>query len=243
MNRWKYRLLAIALVQVLFGSIAYAQSSSSSNFRVDEYFIGPGGENDINSTNYNARATLGDAGVGNSASGNYQLYGGFTTTNEPHLELTVTAAIVDFGELDSTITGSGNATFSVRSYLNSGYSITTSGAGLENGNGDLIAPLASAAVSTVGTEQFGINLVSNSLPSAFGTNPVQVPGVDFSFGAAAVGYNSSNTYKYVDGDVIATSDQSSGQTDYTISYIVNVGPNTPSGLYTMKHFVVATPTF
>ena len=226
----------------VFATIAVAQSSSS-NFLIEEYFIGPGGENDLNSANYNARATLGDAGVGNSASTNYQAYSGFTTTNDPHLELTVDAALIDFGVLDTNSTATGTGEFSVRSYLNSGYAVTTSGVAPTNATGDSLDPIASATASTPGVEQFGINLVSNTNPESFGAIAAQVPSASFSFGTAAGGYNTPNLFQYNEGDTIAESLTSSGQTDYTISYVLNISPNTPSGLYTMKHFVVATPTF
>jgi hypothetical protein len=81
------------------------------------------------------------------------------------------------------------------------------------------------------------------LPSDLGANPVQVPDSTFSFGTVASGYDTPCQFKYVNGDTIAQSAKSSGETDYTISYIVNINNVTPGGTYTMNHVLVATSTF
>jgi hypothetical protein len=103
--------------------------------------------------------------------------------------------------------------------------------------------LTSPTASVAGSEQFGINLVHNTSPASFGANPVQVPSSAFSFGAAAPGYNTPNQYKYVPGDTIAYSNSSSGETDYTISYIYNISVITPGGTYGFNDVLVATATF
>ncbi len=234
--------MAIVIVCTIFTGVS-AQSPESSSYRVDEYFIGPGGENDTSSANYDARASLGDTGIGNSKSASYQLYGGFTTTNDPHLELTVTASFIDFGELDASTTEVATADFSVRSYLSSGYSVTTSSPGPVNEDGYLLSPIATSTTSASGVEQFGMNLVANTSPTTFGLNPVQIPSTDYSYGSAATGYSTANNFQYNDGDTVAESSQSTGQTDYTISYIMNISPNTPAGVYNMTHLIIATPTF
>jgi len=50
-------------------------------------------------------------------------------------------------------------------------------------------------------------------------------------------------YKYLNGDVVAFSTQSSSYTNYTISYIFNVSNVTPGGSYLFHHVLVATSTF
>jgi hypothetical protein len=72
---------------------------------------------------------------------------------------------------------------------------------------------------------------------------VEVPSSTYSFGAAATGYNTPCQFKYVNGDTVAQSTKSSGETDYTISYIFNISATTPGGVYTMQHVLVATSTF
>jgi hypothetical protein len=103
--------------------------------------------------------------------------------------------------------------------------------------------MATTAASSAGTEQFGINLRANTSPATFGAEPVQVPDGTFSFGTVASGYSTVNQYRYVKGETIASSGRSSGETDYTISYIMNISSVTPGGTYTMDHNLVATATF
>jgi hypothetical protein len=57
------------------------------------------------------------------------------------------------------------------------------------------------------------------------------------------GYNTCGLFKYVKGDTIASSSKSSGETDYTISYIFNISPTTPGGTYSMNHVLVAVGGF
>jgi hypothetical protein len=94
--------------------------------------------------------------------------------------------------------------------------------------------------SMVGAEQFGINLVANTQPESFGANPDQG---QFGAGSASPNYGTSNQYRYVNGETIATSPKSSGITTYTVSYIINVGSLTPGGQYTSNQAIVCTPTF
>lgn len=217
--------------------------SNSTNYSIDESFIGPGGIIDASSASYSARASLGDLGIGNAVGTLYQLFAGYTTTAEEVLELNVTGATIDFGVLDSASAATGTGTFTVRSYLAQGYSVTTSGGPPTNGAGDTITAMSSAAASSPGTEQFGFNLVANTAPTTFGANPVQIPDSTFSFGAAATGYDTANQYKYTEGEEVASSASSSGVTQYTMSYIMNIDPLTEAGQYDMVHSIIATPTF
>ena len=236
-------LIAIVSSLLLFWQPLWAQSSST-NYSIEESTIGPGGLIDANSSNYNLRGSLGDTGVGNSASTNYQLYGGYTTTAEEYLEFAITAANIDLGVITDSTTGTGSGTFYVRSYLSSGYVVSTISQPPTNGAGDTITPLASQTASSAGTEQFGINLKANTSPASFGADPVQVPDSSFSFGYVSTGYDTANVYKYGVGDIVAQADSSSGQTTYTISYIMNINLlTTPAGVYTMHHSLVATATF
>src|SRR5262249_12496110 len=110
-----------------------------------------------------------------------------------------------------------------------------------------LTALSSPTATAAGTEQFGMNLVANTTgcgaPATFGANPVQVPDSTFSFGAAASGYNTCGLFKYAQGDTIASSTQSSGETDYTASYIYNISNLTPDGLYSYNGIFVATATY
>jgi hypothetical protein len=97
--------------------------------------------------------------------------------------------------------------------------------------------------SSVGTEQFGINLRANTSPTTFGADPSQSPDSSFSYGYAAPGYDTPNQYKFAKNDVIAKSDKSSGQTDFTISYIYNISALSTAGQYVFNQDLVVVATF
>lgn len=219
-----------------------AALNCSTSYCSEEQFFGTGGELDASSSSYRSKQALGETGVGNSSSSNYQANAGFNTTDTPYLEFVVNNANLNLGVLSTATTATGTATFYVRSYLASGYVVLTQSQPPINGT-YVMSGMSSAAASAVGTEQFGINLVANTSPSSFGADAVQVPDNTFSFGAAATGYNTPNLYKYVQGDVIAQSTKSSGQTTYTISYILNISTTTAGGTYTMNHDLVAVGTY
>jgi hypothetical protein len=243
MSRRKQTLQALVYffaAMLLFPSVAFAQYCSTT-YCTTETFFGTGGDN-ASSTNYQAKQTAGELGVGNTSSTNYQANAGFNTTNDPYLEFTVNASNIDFGVLSTSTPAVGTATFSVRNYLSNGYAVRTVSDPPTNG-AYILAGMSSAAASSPGTEQFGINLVANTSPSSFGANPVQVPDGTFSFGAASAGYNTANLFKYVKGDTVAQSSVSSGQTNYTVSYLINIGSKTAGGTYTMNHTLVATGTY
>lgn len=244
MKRWFIEsCLVLVIVAFSTAGLLAQDSHESTNFEVREFFFGSGGEVDAQSANYRARGSLGDLGIGNVSSASYQAYGGFTTTDEEHLEFNIPSTSIDFGTLDSGTPATGSATFTVRNYLSHGYVVQTVSGPPTNGNGDTIAPMTSATTSSPGTEQFGMNLVANTSPTSYGANPVQVPDNTFSYGYASSGYDTANNYKYQVDDIIAQSDQASGETEYTISYLLNISINTEAGVYNTNHMLVATPTF
>jgi hypothetical protein len=227
---------------VLLTSLVFAQEAASPNYKVDELFIGSGGSNDAASASYQGRASIGDLNIGNSSSTNFQAYASFTTTGEPVLEVVSSGASLDLGTLSASSTATGTATFSVRTYLASGYVVITRGAAPTNENGATIAPMSGGGASTIGSEQFGMNLKDNTTPN-IGAEAVQVPDSSFSYGYAETGYGTVDNFKYNDGDTIARSDSSSGETDYTISYIVNISPITEAGLYVFAQDLIVVSTF
>lgn len=230
-------LLVFALVPVV-----NAAQSNSTNYSVNEVFFGTGGQLNACSTNYCSKQAAGETGVGNTSSTNYQAQAGFNTERQPSLEFIVNATTINLGVLTAGTTKTATSTFSVKSYLSSGYVVQTASPGPTN-SGYQLSQLASPTASNSSVEQFGINLVANTSPTTFGANPAQNPSAAFGFGTAASGYNTPNQYKYVNGDTVAQSLKSSGETDYTISYIFNTTALTPGGTYTMQHVLVATATF
>jgi hypothetical protein len=239
--------MAIAIIFGMAFVASAAPTYVSPSYGVDEIQFGAGGTNDINSPGYNARASLGDLAIGNSVSSAYQAYAGFTTTDEPFIEVDVPAVTLEIGSGTPKVLGintpsAASATFEVRAWLADGYVVVNGSDGPKYGNRSFTT-LATPTAPNSAQEQFGINLVSNTNPSNTGSNPVQLPDASFSFGTANTGYDTTNLYKYVKGDTIAGSLKSSSITQYTVTYMFNAVANTPAGQYVMLHDIVAVGTF
>jgi hypothetical protein len=235
-------IFAIFLVVLSFAHV-FAQYTSP-NYESNETNFGIGGDLDSSSTNYKAQSSVGGLGVNNVTGSAYQAYSGFLTPNEPFLEMTINTSSADLGVLDSTAAKTANATFTVRAYTDSGYTVVTASQPPKTSTGITLTPMASLGSSTVGTEQFGMNLVANTSPVTFGANPSKQPDPTFANGQAASGYDTTNQYKYNQGDTIAqTSTSGWGQTVYTISYIGNITGITKAGQYSMVHDLVVVPTY
>ena len=245
--RVKQKLVSVLALGLLigFGLVGVATAApqaASSRYQVNEVFFGSGGALHNCSTNYCSKQALGETAVGNTASTSYQAQTGFNSDRYPFLEFVVSNTNLDIGTLTSTAAKTATATFSVKSYLSSGYIVKQTSPGPTNGT-FVLTGLTTPTASSVGSEQFGINLVANTSPATFGSGPVQNPGSTYSHGQVAAGYNTANLFKYVKDDTIAYSDVSSGETDYTISYMFNVSNLTAGGTYTLRHVLVATATF
>lgn len=235
-------LLTALLVLSLVPTVHAAQSSSP-NYQVNEVFFGNGGELNACSSNFCAKESLGETAVGKSSSPNYQSFAGFNSDRNPSLTFIVPSQLVNFGVQTPGSTSTATATFSVKSYLTSGYVVQTVGAGLKNA-GYTLHNMSTTGASDNTSEQFGINLVANTSPSITGSaDPGQSPDATFGFGIAAPGYDTANQFTYNDGDIIAKSLKSSGTTNYTISYILNTTHLTPGGTYTFNQVLVATATY
>jgi hypothetical protein len=122
--------------------------------------------------------------------------------------------------------------------------------------GHSITPMTTTSygdASSAGSEQFGVNLVANTSPVAVGANPSQYPDSTFSFGVAGDGttgtygttrpYTVDGRYRFSPGETIASGPKSSGRTDYTMSFLVNISTLTPGGRYTGNVTLVATGTY
>ncbi len=250
MSKWRnqrvFAALCIALCLLLVSQTpaVWAFQSQSSNYAVNEAFFGTGGVLDASSENYRSRQSAGELTVGEGGSENYKFHAGFNTTDVPLLEFAVNGGSFDMGVIDATTTGVATATFRIRNYLSSGYIVIIGGhaPAVGYGTGNELDAMTSAAQSQQGTEQFGVNLVANTLP-AIGADTVQVPDNTFSYGYPAAGYDQPNYFKFVPNDPIALSNSSSGQTDYTLSMITNASRISPSGSYTARLQLQVVPTF
>lgn len=233
-------LYAVVILSVT--AIASAAQSSSSHYQVNEVTFGSGGELHACSATYCAKQSAGELGVGATSSASYLARAGFNTDRVPSLTFVVDVANYNLGVMTAGTTVTAEATFSVKSYLTDGY-VVINGSDPPKNSSYTMNALTTPTASNSSAEQFGINLVANTSPTTFGANPTQVPSGTFGFGAAATGYDTPDVYKYVKGDIVARSLKSTGQTDYTVSYIFNTTAATPGGTYTMNHVLVATSTF
>lgn len=219
--------------------VTYAETIQSNNYQMNETSIGTSGPLNATSANYGVTDATGDLGVGNSASSNYQINAGSKTTGDPALSFSVSGSVADFGSLTSTAARTASTTFSVINYTTYGYVVQIFGPAPTN-SGHVITALATPSTSNPGTEQFGINLVANTSPTSFGANP---DNGQFGFGSVTSNYSSANQFYYQDGDIIAQAAKDSGLTNYTISYLVNVGSLTPGGTYSTNQTLVVTGTY
>lgn len=236
-------MLSLSILTALsYTPTVWATQANSTNYGVSEVQFGSGGILRACSTAYCAKQSAGELTVGNTKSTNYQAQAGQNTDRNPFLDVIVPGGTIAMGDLTPTTTGFGSTTFSVRTYLASGYNVYIDGTSLRNSSGHVLTAMATATASQQGIEQFGINLRQNTTP-AVGSDVVQVPSSTFSFGAPATGYDTVNNFKYVAGSVIASSASSSGETDYTMSAIANVATTTNGGTYGGRLSVNVVPTF
>lgn len=230
-------LSVFALVVLFIDSNVSALQSS--NYRLDETAIGNNTLLNSTSTNFRVDSAVGDLSVGNSASNNFQVEAGTQTSNDPVLAFAVLDSDATFGDFSATAPTTTTTTFSVRNYTSYGYVVQITGTPPTNGS-YVIEPLTTGGTSTPGVEQFGINLVANTLPVSVGSNP---NNGNFGFGEAALNYDVPNQYRYDNGDIIARAPKSSGETIYTISYLVNVAALTPGGRYESNQTIIVTGTY
>ena len=230
---------AIGVVLFVAVPLVQAETLQSGNYKLEESSIGTSGPLNGASNSYSVTDATGDIGVGNSQSSNYQINAGSKTTGAPALSFSVDSSGSDFGILTSTAARTATATFSVVNYTTYGYVVQIFGAPPTNKTHS-IAPMSTLGSSLPGTDQFGINLVANTSPSSFGSNP---DNGQFGFGSVTSNYSNANQFYYQDGDIIAQATKDSGLTHYKISYLVNVASLTPGGTYSTPQTLVVTGTY
>lgn len=237
-------------------------ATCSLNYRINEDFIGGTGDQSSVSTGGNYKSspftddggsTLGDNAVGNSSSTSYQVNSGFNTTAQPGLTFVINTGAVNLGVLTASAKATGTATFSAKNYTSYGYAVTAVGTAPTN-SGHSLTSLPSDTASSVGNEQFGLNVVSN--PSAgVGADPVQNPAGPPTFGYGEAGDGASGVYginrpytipdqwRYVPGETVASAPRSSGETDYTMTFMANISSTTPGGTYAGNLTLICTGTY
>ncbi|HET6863643.1 MAG TPA: hypothetical protein VFH37_00350 [Candidatus Saccharimonadales bacterium] len=142
-------------------------------------------------------------------------------------------SVVDLGNIKSNSTSAGQSQLLVATNAGSGYSIYMQGTSLTSGN-DVINSLSLPTAPVSGTNQFGLNLRANLLP-AVGQDPAG-PGT----GVPTFDYNQPDKYKFVSGDIIASSPLAEDFRRFTVSYVADATSSQPAGVYvsTVTYIVV-----
>lgn len=143
----------------------------------------------------------------------------------------------DMGRLSPKSTLTAQSQMAVGTNATGGFAITVTGDSLTAGT-SVINPSATPTASQPGTNQFGINLVENTSP-AVGEDPQGT----WLNALPTSGYGTPNKYKFVSGDVIASSPNVSLMKKFTVSYIVNSAPSLRAGVYSTTITYIASGRF
>lgn len=163
-----------------------------------------------------------------------------TATVDPSITFSISANSIQFGSLNASddryaTTSGGSSSVTVAHTLaagtnaTSGYVMYMLGATLTSGANTITAP-AGPSATTIGSEQFGLNL---SASGGSGT-------VDTQYGTTSqYGFGSTSSVQ----DNIASATGASATTTYSATYVGNIGASTEAGNYTTTLTYTATATF
>jgi hypothetical protein len=236
--------LSILIILTIFSIIPIGlvlAAMSSDNYKIDADSINIGGSQS-NSANYRMEDTLGEMGTSESASASYIMKAGYQAMTggaaDPTLSFSITDNTISLGTLSVSLASTDIAVFTVSTNASNGYSVTIIGNTLTHANQtDNIDAIAPSAVSySIGSEQFGINLMDNSSPDVGAS-------ADGGSGQASSGYNTENLFKFVSGNTIASSSGSSEMTTFTISGLGSISSETAAGDYSTDLCLIATGSF
>jgi hypothetical protein len=150
---------------------------------------------------------------------------------------TISGSLVDLGDGSTTVTATGTSVMAASTNASSGYTITVNGTTLTSG-ANTITAMASGGGSSVGTSQFGINLAGGN------TTPVVGAAVSGSgTGAATANYGTNDSFRFVDGETVASVGGPTNANTFTVGYIANIDGVTPPGSYTTNLTYIATANF
>ncbi|MCX6745219.1 MAG: hypothetical protein NTX82_06895 [Candidatus Parcubacteria bacterium] len=216
------KLLVLAVVITLAHQSIAGMSSDNYQIWIDTFDAGGGL---TNSTGFKVDSNLSEFTAGRSESANFGQRTAFSgIEGEPTVGFSVQSVNLDFGELSPKITRYATHIFSAYTNAKEGYTIKVYGQSLHSAD-YTIEPIGTTAASiSIGAEQFGLNLVRNTLP-ALGANP------SGGIGLAAPNYNQVNKFAFHEGDTIAYAESYSYQTNFTVTAIVNIADDTPAGAY------------
>jgi len=142
----------------------------------------------------------------------------------------------DFGDFDTTQTNTAQTQMQIATNAQNGYTITMGGNTMTSSN-HIIDALSVPTASSVGTSQFGVNLRANTSP-AIGQDEQGI-----GIGTISPDYDTPDLFKYGKDDVLASAVTGSNYNKYTVSYVVNVPPDLPAGVYNTTVTYIATASF
>ncbi len=150
---------------------------------------------------------------------------------------TATGSLVSLGNGSVSSTATGTSIIAASTNGNTGYSVTVNGGTLTSG-ANTITPLTTGGTSSIGSKQFGINL------AAANTTPVVGAAVTGAgTAAAATNYGINNTFRFANGETIASASGPTNANTFTIGYIANIDALTPAGAYNTSLNYIATANF
>lgn len=219
-----FKIFLLFLWLALAGQVWAAMSSDNYKVWLDTLSAG-GGQVESTNGNFSIETDISGQTNTSSQSNNFRQNVGFVSIGgEPTVGFNVQTVLLNFGELSTKSTAYASHTFAAYTNAKEGYTVRVFGQPLNNGEYTLTPIGELSADSVPGTEQFGLNLVANTVPD-IGANP------QGGIGSAYTGYNVANKYAYSDGAIIAYATSYSFQTNFTVSVIVNIADDSPAGNY------------
>jgi hypothetical protein len=215
--------------------------SSSPNYVIWADVLSSGGTDDGTSVNYGLQDSMGEDLIwsATNTSASYGIKAGFRELYpDQFLTLSLGSAAIDLGTITDATTGSASHTVTMDTNAINGFVLTVSGLTLTSGANTIDAIGAVAAVSTPGTEQFGLNFVDNATPD-IGANPTGTAPL----GSANGQYALADSFAFLSGDTVASSTTDISSTIFTASYIANVSAATPVGDYQTTLTYAATANY
>ena len=214
---------------------------TSDNYIIYADVFSSGGTEDSSSSNYSLQDTIGEALIlsATSTAANYGIKAGFREMySDQYLSFSIPDAEIELGTMSDSVAATDSDTMIIDTNANNGFTIAISGLTLTSGANTIDAIGATAAASSPGTEQFGINLVANTSPSE-GADPSGTAPI----GSAAGQYGTANSFAFSSGDTVASASSHLNQTTFTVSYLANITTGTESGTYTTTLTYAATANF
>lgn len=219
----------IGLTLLLLGPVMINARTESTNYTIWADVFSAGGTEGSSSTNYKLSDTVGEGAIlsATTTSSEYGIKAGFRELYaDQFITFSLSAGSLSLGTLLNTAVKTGSHTMTIDTNAAAGFTIVVSGNTLTDGSNTITAIGATAVASSVGSEQFGINLVANTSPSIganlSGTSPL---------GSVVDPYGTTNKFAYVSGSTVASSTQDISETVFTVSYIANISSDTEIGGY------------